>query len=72
MRHKARLEKLQALIMRRATIETRMITSIRNMENAITWADKALESSLKRRLHALEKPNSIRSSLRLQLYLWHG
>jgi len=53
IRHKLRLERLQELFRRRTAIEARMLASTRNIENAMIWAEKALDSSLKRRLQGL-------------------
>ena len=61
VRHQLRLERLQELLRKRAAIEGRMIASIRKIENAMLWAEKALEYSIQRRLQNLER-HSVRNS----------
>ena len=63
-RRKSQLERIQVLLKRKAAIEARMITSIKNIESATVWVEKALNSSLERRLGALGKlPSVLDSSL---------
>ena len=54
-RHISRLGKLQSLLERRAAIEACMIASTKNIENATIWVEKALHSSLQRRIHGLQR-----------------
>ena len=52
-RYKKRLERLQSLLQKRAAIEERMLAVTRNVEQVMQFAEKALDSALKRRLQAL-------------------
>lgn len=45
-KHRSRFERLQCLIRRRTAIEERMLDSIKNIENAFNFADKAISSAL--------------------------
>lgn len=55
------MERLDDVIQRRSTIEAKMIASIRGIENAYVYADKALASAFGCRLQSNGKRHNVGS-----------